>query len=293
MKRFKSFFIASLFLVSCSSGGGGARDVPEAGPADGGPDPGRQDLENPRDSTQNDLAADEGGDDSWTEEGPVDFGPADTPFEDRDHATHPDDHGDDLQDSAFDRADESADPGTADVHPDNFGFEIRLPKVHTVSCAGPFGTETLDQMDMDWLCTFEHAETSGYVYLQATATGCKVVMEATPIFSSPGAWISINGKVTPLGSPSYDWGGNHHNDFMEFDYGGKHYKYYHSSFGFGWRACQPMDCLQVYNLGGATPIEDGCTPERLLPVVCVPIKADGTYDPLVDQFEKCPGDPNR
>jgi hypothetical protein len=91
---------------------------------------------------------------------------------------------------------------------------------------------------------------------------------------------------------SYDWGGNHHNDAIEFDAAGKHWRAYHSSFGFGWRQCQPMDCLQQTQGVGGTVIEDGCTKERTLPAVCRPIKADGSYDALVDSFKPCLGDPN-
>jgi hypothetical protein len=176
----------------------------------------------------------------------------------------------------------------------DFGFDVRVPGVHHVECPdGPMGSVSLDQADMDWLCTFEGDHQSGHVYVQSNATGCQVFMGPVPLFTSPGAWISMFGQVSKLTGAGYDWGGNHHNDSLEFNHGGRHYRYYHSSFGYGWRACQDMDCAQVYGADGVTLIEDGCTPERTRPIVCKPIKADGSYDPLVDQFAKCPGDPNR
>jgi len=49
--------------------------------------------------------------------------------------------------------------------------------------------------------------------------------------------------------------------------------------------------MQVRDSAG-TLIEDGCTPQRTLPIVCRAIAADGTWQALVDMFERCPGDPN-
>ena len=76
---------------------------------------------------------------------------------------------------------------------------------------------------------------------------------------------------------------------MEFDYDGKHYRYYHSFWtSFSWYTCyQEFDCIQVYTLGHSL-IEDGCEEgERSLPIVCVKIKEDKSYDPLVDEFKPC------
>ncbi len=46
--------------------------------------------------------------------------------------------------------------------------------------------------------------------------------------------------------------------------------------------------MRVYD--GDTLIEDGCTSERTLPVVCVQIDQSGGHDELVDQFEPCPSE---
>jgi hypothetical protein len=115
-------------------------------------------------------------------------------------------------------------------------------------------------------------------------------MGIIPIYTNLLAQISIDGTVTSLANAQYDWGGNHHNDALTFDYQGKTYRFYHSSFGYGWRQCQNMDCINIYTLGATTLETEGCASTRTLPEVCVPIKADGTHDPLVDTFKKCPGD---
>jgi hypothetical protein len=113
------------------------------------------------------------------------------------------------------------------------------------------------------------------------------------VYTASLAQISIGGVVTALANAKYDYGAGHHNDSLQFDYQGKTYKYYHSSFGFGWRQCQPMDCINTYALGSTTPETEGCAPARTAPEICVPIKADGTHDALVDTFKKCPGDANK
>ena len=208
-----------------------------------------------------------------------------------------------VQDAAMDVADTRPQPdGATEVHPDlpgdtnvdqSSGFNIRLPAIHTVECEGgmPGLDDSLDQLDQDWLCTVDYDETHGHVYVQATAVSCFATMSAIPEFEVQGAWISMDGQVQALDNGYYDWGGNHQNDYLEFDWNGQRFKYYHSSFGFGWRACHPMDCIQVKEPGGDF-IEDGCTMERTLPAVCVLIKEDGTHDELVDTFEVCDGDPN-
>ncbi len=121
-------------------------------------------------------------------------------------------------------------------------------------------------------------------------SGGGVGLATVPVYTTALAQISVGGAPTDLANAEYDYGGGHHNDSLRFDDQGKSYKYYHSSFGFGFRSCQPMDCIDVYAPGGTTPGTDGCTSARALPEICVLIKADGTHDALVDRFMKCPGD---
>jgi hypothetical protein len=171
-----------------------------------------------------------------------------------------------------------------------YGFAIRTPQTRAITCTGAEDQGPQDLPDTDYLCTFVHGGVSGYVYLQSTPVSCTMMMSALPTFETKLAQISIDGAVTDLSSATYEWGGNHHNDSFSFVYGGQTFTYDHSSFGFGFRCCDDPDCLRVSD--GATVVEDGCTKERTLPIVCVLIKPDATHDPLDDTFEHCPGDPN-
>jgi hypothetical protein len=147
---------------------------------------------------------------------------------------------------------------------------------------------------LDWLCTLHAVGQSTYVYVRLDQTGTKSAGIATvPVYTAKLARISASGTVTDLASAQYDFGGGHNNDSLQVDYQGKTYKYYHSSFGFGWRQCQPMDCINIYALDSTTLENEGCATTRSLPEFCVPIKADGTHDPLVDTFKKCAGDASK
>jgi len=236
-----------------------------------------------------DLAEpDEGGEDT-PDAGVEDTVPADLPEE----TVVPD-----VQVDSADPAADSADSADSqdEVVIDDFGFTIRVPQVHTVECNGgpPGFQDELEQLDTDHICTFDYDGVSGHIYIQATATSCNVLMSPVPFFDVVGAWLSVDGQLTELENPEFFWGGNHHNDFAMFETGGNHFKYWHSTFGFGWRACEPMDCIVVSEPGPSGPgdlIENGCKPkERSLPVICVQVTEDGTYPPLTDNFAPCNGD---
>lgn len=159
--------------------------------------------------------------------------------------------------------------------PQEYGFRLRKP----------------GEKHLDWLCTFNSDADSGYVYVRLLQTGMKSTgIASVPVYEAELAQISLNGAVTPLGNASYDYGGGHHNDALSLDHGGKTHTYYHSSFGFGFRSCQAMDCRNVYALGTTTLETEGCTSARSLPEVCVSVESDGTHAALVDEFMKCPGD---
>jgi hypothetical protein len=175
------------------------------------------------------------------------------------------------------------------------GFVIRTPSSHSFNCNSPSTGESSSETfsDADWICSFSYNGKTGAVYIQSTPTACKVVMSAMPVFTTATAQISFDGKVSELTNAKYDWGGNHHNDSLSFAYEKDTFKYYHSSFGFGWRSCQNMDCLQVSAGSTDSVTTDGCKSDRAIPIVCSQIKEDGSYDSLsVDSFKKCLGDPN-
>jgi hypothetical protein len=170
--------------------------------------------------------------------------------------------------------------------PGEYGFTYRIPGSQQLTC----DDRPVELPDADWLCTFSQGSRPAYVYVQATAVDVLCAIASSGIYEVTLAQMSIDGVVTSLSGAAYDWGGGHHNDSLSFDHAEKTYRYYHSSIGFGFRQCQPMDCVDVYELGATTPEIEGCGPDRALPEVCVPIDEQGTHEPLVDEFMKCPGD---
>jgi hypothetical protein len=164
---------------------------------------------------------------------------------------------------------------------DQRGFCIRVPQLRDVS-----GSQMLD---VDYVCTLDYESIHGFVYVQAHALACEPMVACTSMLD--GAWISIGGVASAVAA-SFDWGGRHNNDFFTIPHDSKVFKYYHSSFGWGWHACQPPDCNQVYQSDGVTLVEDGCTMERTVPQVCVRVEDDGTVPALTDTFAPCAGDPN-
>jgi hypothetical protein len=171
-----------------------------------------------------------------------------------------------------------------------YGFDIRIPQWRLVQCDTP--GLNMEEPDRDFLCTFDYDGVSGYIYSQSRLVSCVGPMGPFS-FELEAAYLSIDGEVSVLQNAIYNAGGNHGNDSLEFDYQGQHLKYYHSSFGFGGRCCQNMDCIQVFAASGdETPTEDGCTVDRTLPVVCSEIQEDGSFEELQDNFLPCPGDPN-
>lgn len=226
------------------------------GSANGGPEPGPADAAGGADAG----ALDSGWDASRSDAGRSDAGAVDA-----------------GADAGF------ADSGRIDEH----GFAIRTPLVRTIPCGGPFCPDPVTAPDEDHLCTFKVGSVDGFLYFQATPLRF-VAMQGCE-YETVGGWVSVGGRVTSV-ECSYDFGGNHHNDSVTFTYSGQTYRYYHSSLGVGWRACQPMDCIQL--MTGNAVTEDGCGPGRSIPIVCVRVAADGTTAPLVDHYAKCPGDPN-
>jgi hypothetical protein len=185
-----------------------------------------------------------------------------------------------------DTAGDDDDSGDDDL-PNEWGFSMRLPAPREVDCKG----NPLPAEDSDWLCTWNQGGGSGVVYVQATPAGCQdggLGFIAT--FEAQGE-VWDGASVSPLDLAAYDWGGNHHNDTLDASWGARRFRWNHSSFGFGFRVCQPMDCLQVLDAGGNI-VEDGCTCDRTLPEVCRPVEEDGTWQPLEDNFAVCAGDPN-
>jgi hypothetical protein len=185
----------------------------------------------------------------------------------------------------------AGEPGTDDG---TYGFGIRAPKEREVTCSGnPEGsTDPALLKDEDFVCTFAVGSVDAIVYIQDTPTDCLMLMGAVPTTFDTSGWISVDGDVSELDGLRYDHGGNHFNNTFEFDHGDQHYRMAHSSIGFGGRACQPPDCVQLFEQDGTTLVEDGCTKNRTFPATCVTIEEAGVVPPLDDAFAPCAGDPN-
>jgi hypothetical protein len=171
---------------------------------------------------------------------------------------------------------------------DEHGFWIRVPQQRDVCVDNFDGWSTTPEWDVDYVCTLNYQNYDAVIYVQFRPTACRFFGACTTV--TDGAWIFINNAVTST-SATYDWGGNHRNDAIVVQYDGKKFNFSHSSIGFGARACQRPDCIQVF-AANDTLIEDGCTVERSLPAVCVRVENDGSVAELIDTFAPCPGDPN-
>ncbi|MFC1642236.1 hypothetical protein ACFL5O_06040 [Myxococcota bacterium] len=177
---------------------------------------------------------------------------------------------------------------------DLHGFSVRSPEERTVTCSQvPPGmpSEPAVLSDEDFVCTFAHGDTEGYVYVQATPTDCQVLMGPVPTTFEAAGWLSVNDVASTI-EVEYSHGGNHANSSFEFVYADHRYEVNHSSIGYGGRACQPPDCLRVYASDGDTLQEDGCTTARTLPVTCAQVETGGVVPALQASFLRCPGDPN-
>lgn len=180
--------------------------------------------------------------------------------------------------------------GAVSLDDPNEMFSLRKPTSKKLAYEDDFGEKGEEEFDQqDWVCSFNYDGEEGYFYIQSTPVDVMVLMNAMPIYETDKAEMVIGGKKVEVKNPEYDWGGNHHNDKITFTYGGKIFSYYHSSFGFGWRSCQEMDCMQVFNADG-DDIKDGCTSKRELPVICRQVNAEGKIENFKDSFEKCLGD---
>jgi hypothetical protein len=275
MGRFLTILAVSMALAACSSAGSSA------------------DL--PADATF------DGSDADTIQDAPVDLLPDPAPDPTPDVAPDalpdvpPDPAQDAVSDAVDDANDASGDEASPDAPPDTppcdgtpfHGFCVRVPQKHVVPMEGMGGDSTVELPDKDHVCTFVLGKSSGYFYVQATPL--KVKAFGGTVFDTVGAWTSF-GDVAAQVDAAYDGGGNHQNDWVTFTHDGKNLKLYHSSFGWGWRVCRPMDCIQVLSGPGGTVSDDGCGLDRTHPIVCVLVSDDGSIPDLVDPFaggQKC------
>lgn len=184
------------------------------------------------------------------------------------------------------------DTGTLDGgRPDGnlaFGFELRAPLLHQVPCSGPgCPAPSVEAEEIDYVCDLRYGALDHYLYVQARPVSYVGFMGYN--YEVDGAWISDGTTATPI-TAVYNFGGNHHNETITADVPGYQVRYDHSSYGFGFRQCQPMDCLVVYQSGPGAEVENGCNRDRSVPAICKPVRADATLEAFVDTFMRCPGD---
>ncbi|MBN2361762.1 MAG: hypothetical protein JXR83_20080 [Deltaproteobacteria bacterium] len=170
------------------------------------------------------------------------------------------------------------------------GFCMRWPQYRDVPFTDTIPPTTMPMLDVDYLCTLDYGSLHGFAYVQARPTSCRNMGGCTAT-TVDGAWVSVGGVVSAV-TADYNWGGNHHNETIRVSYDDKVFEYNHSSITSWARTCHPPDCTLVFAADGTALIEDGCTPARTLPQVCVQVEDDGTVPPLIDTFSPCPGDPN-
>jgi hypothetical protein len=140
---------------------------------------------------------------------------------------------------------------------------------------------------MDYVCDLRWNGLEYYVYVQSHGVSFLDFMGF--VYEVDGAWYS-DGTTPTATSAIYQWGGNHHNDSLIVDLPSHQVRWDHSSFGFGFRQCQPMDCAVVYEAGPGAELANGCTRERTVPAICKRVATDGTLGAWEDTFMRCAGD---
>jgi hypothetical protein len=167
-------------------------------------------------------------------------------------------------------------------------FAIRAPKEKSLLCRGGNSGkgDTLRFYDIDLVCDCRNDSLQATIYVQTSPDSCVNY----PYYGVVNAWIKINGKVSPLQSAAYYYGGNHHNDQVVFSYGGHTFNLFHSSMGFGGRACAEPDCMQICEDAQCRTIKfngcarQACSDRPTLKVTCVQVEINGSVPPLLDPW---------
>jgi hypothetical protein len=197
-----------------------------------------------------------------------------------------------TEDASASCGDAAHDAYAPDPVVDEHDFPLRTPRRGLpIACEEGY-LATADEIDH--VCTLTLDGHDLLVYVQADPTGVIAAARFAPLYEDVRAWVYDNATgTTTMVEAAYDYGFGHHNDFIDVHVGGQHYRYYHSSFGHGFRACAPPDCVQKLDAAG-TVIDDGCQQAvetwRTHPEVCVALR-EPVVPPLMDTFERCDGDP--
>jgi hypothetical protein len=167
-------------------------------------------------------------------------------------------------------------------------FEIRKPIERTLSCS------ITKVLDCDILCDCENDSLHASIYVQTRPESCGAMSAIK--YKVENAWIMTSGGIEPLQQVIYDAGGNHYNDRVTFLWNNTFFSFYHSSFSIGWRACSPLDCMQICKDAECrTILYDGCKRttcenQPSLKVRCVKVETDGTVPERIDWWTYSSGD---
>lgn len=186
-----------------------------------------------------------------------------------------------------------------DVVDNDFGFEMRTTVSHELPCeedefSCPTGSFTAQEIA--YVCTLNavgdvngdgvtDGADDGVVYVHARPTAINAGGFPFAVYDDVDGFFAADGVVVAVDA-TYDFGGNHHNDTIGVAVDGAIVTFDHSSYGFGFRACHPPDCLKIEGDDGS--FVDGCNPERTRPVACIAVV--DPLPPLVDNFATCAGD---
>ncbi len=178
---------------------------------------------------------------------------------------------------------------TLKLQPETQDFEIRKLTERTLQCR----ETSVPSLDLDLVCESDNDSLLASVYVQSKPVSCGALSAIN--YTVESAWIKTSEGIQPLSQVIYDGGGNHRNDRITFAWKGKFFSFYHSSFGFGWRACASPDCMQIcQDKECRTILYDGChratcASPPALKVRCAKVKLDGTVPARLDPWAKQEG----
>ncbi len=170
-------------------------------------------------------------------------------------------------------------------------FDIRVPDQESLKCESDWEDYFLAQVDH--LCRIDNDEMVADLYIQSSPTDCGEW--GNPTYETDNVWLRIDGDITST-TGEYEFGGRHHNDMISFLHEGSWHRLWHSSIGWGWRACTRPDCLVICEPDVDCVVDstegvavDGCLrdagdPPPALQVICVQVNADGTLPPFEDPW---------
>ena len=209
--------------------------------------------------------------------------------------------GDAIDGDATDDESEDVTDGDDENDTELTEFQIRVPDPAALSCEDPDMGFISDWRQIDHVCSIHNAALDAEIYVQANPVEC--LLFDTAAYSVTNAWIQIDGEISGL-SAAYDYGYRHHNDFITFQLNGRKHIIWHSSIGWGFRACYRPDCMVICDEGTdcvhgtETDVQqDGCEREAgsgppPLPVICVEVLPDGSVPELLDPWTEHDGEPD-